>query len=64
MISELNASKRDAMLREAQKMLATEAVNGFLCQPVFPTIAREEVKGLWPSMPIVVNDLMSLSWGS
>jgi len=30
---------------------------------VFPTIARKEVKGLWPSMPIVVNDLAAISWG-
>jgi peptide/nickel transport system substrate-binding protein len=44
-------------------MLANDAVNGFLFQAVFPTVARKEVKGLWPNMPIVANDLAAISWG-
>jgi peptide/nickel transport system substrate-binding protein len=44
-------------------MLANEAVNGFLFQPQFPTVARKEVKGLWKDMPIFANDLSALSWG-
>ena len=55
--NEENKKRRADLLGDAQKMLATDAVNGFLYQAVFPTIARKEVKGLWPSMPIVVNDL-------
>ena len=59
---EANDGKRNALLGEAQKMLAADAVNGFLFQAVFPTVARKEVKGLWPSMPIVANDLAAISW--
>ena len=60
--NEENKKRRADLLGDAQKMLATDAVNGFLYQAVFPTIARKEVKGLWPSMPIVVNDLAAISW--
>jgi hypothetical protein len=28
-------------------MLATDAANGFMYQPQFPTIAKKGVKGLW-----------------
>jgi len=61
--SEPDEKKRNALLGEAQKMLANDAVNGFLFQAVFPTVARKEVKGLWPNMPIVANDLAAISWG-
>ena len=61
--NEENKKRRADLLADAQRMLATDAVNGFLYQAVFPTIARKEVKGLWPNMPIVVNDLAAISWG-
>lgn len=60
--NEENKKRRADLLGEAQKQLAADAVNGFLFQAVFPTIARKEVKGLWSSMPIVVNDLAAISW--
>lgn len=62
-LNEENRKRREDLLAEAQRHLAREAVNGFLYQAVFPTIARREVKGLWPAMPILVNDLAALSWG-
>jgi peptide/nickel transport system substrate-binding protein len=58
-----NAKDRAKLLGDAQKMLANDAVNGFLFQPQFPTVARKEVKGLWKDMPIFANDLSALSWG-
>lgn len=57
-----NAAERNKLLGDAQRMLATDAANGFMYQPVFPQIARKSVKGLWPQMPIFCNDLSSLSW--
>ena len=57
-----NAKDRAKLLGDAQKILATDAANGFLYQPQFPTIARKEVKGLWKDMPISCNDLAALSW--
>lgn len=58
-----NAQERTKLLGEAQRLLATDAANGFLFQPVFPSIAKKGVKGLWKDMPIFVNDLSALSWG-
>jgi peptide/nickel transport system substrate-binding protein len=57
-----NAKERDKLLGEAQKILANDAVNGFLFQPQFPTIARKEVKGLWKDMPISAIELSTMSW--
>ena len=57
-----NATERNKLLGDAQKLLATDAANGFLFQPQFPTIAKKNVKGLWKELPIFANDLSALSW--
>ena len=57
-----NPKDRAKLLGDAQKLLATDAANGFLFQPQSPTIAKKEVKGLWKDMPISANDLAALSW--
>lgn len=57
-----NPAERNKLLGDAQKLLATDAANGFLYQPQFPTVAKKGVKGLWKEMPIFVNDLSALSW--
>ncbi|CAN5315988.1 ABC transporter substrate-binding protein [soil metagenome] len=57
-----NAAERNKLLGDAQKILATDAANGFLFQPQFPTIAKKNVKGLWKELPIFANDLAALSW--
>ncbi|RYF30374.1 MAG: ABC transporter substrate-binding protein, partial [Comamonadaceae bacterium] len=58
-----NATERNKLLGDAQKLLAEDAANGFLFQPQFPVIAKRSVKGLWTQMPIFCNDLSALSWG-
>ena len=60
--STANPAERAKLLGDAQKLLATDAANGFLFQPQFPTIAKKGVKGLWKEMPIFANDLSALSW--
>jgi peptide/nickel transport system substrate-binding protein len=57
-----NAPERNRLLGEAQKILATDAANGFLFQPQLPTIAKKNVRGLWKELPIFANDLSALSW--
>jgi peptide/nickel transport system substrate-binding protein len=57
-----NQAERNKLMGEAQKMLATDAANGFLYQPQFPTIAKKNIKGLWKELPIFANDLGALSW--
>ena len=57
------AADRAKLLGDAQRMLANDAVNGFLFQPQWITIANKNIKGLWKDMPIFANDLSALSWG-
>ncbi len=57
-----NAAERLKLLGDAQRMLATDAANGFLYQPEFPTIAKKNVRGLWTALPIFANDLGALHW--
>jgi len=53
---------RAKLLSDAQRMLANDAVHGFLYQPQWITVANKNLKGLWKDMPIFVNDLSALSW--
>jgi len=53
---------RARLLGDAQRLLAEEAVHGFLYQPQWVTVANKNLKGLWKDMPIFVNDLSALSW--
>ena len=57
-----NAAERTKLLGDAQRLLATDAANGFLYQPEFPTIAKKNVRGLWTALPIFANDLGALHW--
>lgn len=54
---------RARLLGEAQRLLAEDAVHGFLYQPQWVTVANKNIKGLWKDMPVFVNDLSALSWG-
>ena len=56
------AADRAKLLGDAQRMLANDAVNGYLFQPQWITIANKNIKGLWKDMPIFANDLSALSW--
>ena len=53
---------RAKLLGDAQRMLANDAVHGFMYQPQWITVANKNLKGLWKDMPIFVNDLSALSW--
>lgn len=55
-------AERSRMLAAAQRMLANDAVNVFLYQPQWVTVAHKNVRGLWRNMPIFVNDLSALRW--
>ncbi|RYF82503.1 MAG: ABC transporter substrate-binding protein, partial [Comamonadaceae bacterium] len=55
-------TERAKLLGDAQRLLATDAANGFLYQPQWPTVAKKGVRGLWKDMPIFCNDLAALSW--
>ena len=56
------AADRAKLLGDAQRMLANEAVHGFLYQPQWITVAHKGLRGLWKDMPVFVNDVSALSW--
>lgn len=55
-------AERARLLGNAQRLLAEDAVNVFLYQPQWVTVAHRNLRGLWRDMPVFVNDLASLRW--
>ena len=53
---------RARLLGDAQRMLATDAVAGFLFQPQWITITNKKLKGVWKEVPQFENDFSSWSW--
>ena len=51
-----------ALPSDAQRLLAEDAVNGFLFQLPKITVQRKGLKGTWKNAPIFVNDLAAMSW--
>jgi len=57
-------AQRARHLAEAQRLLAQDCVHAFLYAPQFVTVARKNLQGLWQNMPIMVNDLSTMTWGA
>ena len=54
--------ERNRLMADAQRLVANEAVAAYLYQPTWITVAKAGVKGLWKDMPLLVNDVSSMSW--
>ena len=65
-IEELNLTSDDAkrteLYKQAQKILADDAVNGFLFELPKIGIWDAKVEGLWENSPIQANDLTKVKW--
>ncbi len=55
-------SERQTLMGDAQKIIATDAVNGYLFQLAALTVAKEGVQGLWANAPTAATDLTVVSW--
>jgi len=53
---------RAKLLGDAQRMLANDAVAGFLYQPQLISISSKKLKGMWKEVPQYANDLSGWSW--
>jgi peptide/nickel transport system substrate-binding protein len=66
LLDRINNTPREAdrlkLLGDAQRLIAQDAANVFLYQPLWLTVAKRSLKGLWTDMPVFVNDLAGLSW--
>lgn len=65
-IDELNRTSDDAgrseLYKQAQKILADDAVNGFLFELPKIGIWDAKLQGLWENSPIQANDLTKVKW--
>jgi peptide/nickel transport system substrate-binding protein len=57
-----NDADRARLLGDAQRMLATDAVAGFLYQPQLITVANKKLKGVWGQVPQFANDFSDWTW--
>ena len=55
-------AERAKLLGDAQRMLATDAVAGFMFQPQWVTITSKRLKGVWQEVPQFENDFSAWSW--
>ena len=55
-------AERYALMGEAQRKLADDAVNGFLFQLAKHGVWNAKVRGLWENSPVQANDLTEVSW--
>lgn len=58
----MDPAVRSKWLKEAQKKLANDAVNGFLFQLPKTTVMVKGIEGVWKNSPMFVNDMRSVSW--
>ncbi|THH35383.1 ABC transporter substrate-binding protein [Aliishimia ponticola] len=53
---------RTQLMGDAQKIIADDAVNGYLFQLAAITVAKAGVQGLWANAPTAAVDLTGISW--
>ncbi len=55
-------AKRNELLAKAQRVLAEDAVNGYLFQLAKLGVWRKGLKGLWHNSPVQANDVTGVRW--
>ena len=55
-------AKRNALLANAQQIIANDAVNGYLFQLAKLGVWRKGLKGLWRNSPVQANDVTGVRW--
>jgi peptide/nickel transport system substrate-binding protein len=53
---------RAALYGKAQKIIALDAVNGYLFQLARTGVQKKGLKGLWKNAPVQANDVTGVSW--
>ena len=59
---ETDQARRYELMREAQNVVAGDAVNGFLFQLAKAGVWDKRITGLWENSPVQANDLTGVSW--
>ena len=58
----LDPAKRKALYGDMQRVLAEDAVNGFLFQLPIVTVESAKLTGMWKNRPYQVNDVTGVRW--
>ena len=61
---ETNDQERSKILKNAQKLIADDYVNGYLFQLAKTGVANSKLVGLWKNSPTQANDLTGVSWSN
>jgi peptide/nickel transport system substrate-binding protein len=61
-VKEVDPDKRGELLKKAQKIIADDAVNGFLFQLVRVGIWNKNLVGMWENSPTPSIDMTGVSW--
>jgi peptide/nickel transport system substrate-binding protein len=61
-LSATDFAKRDELLKECQRIIARDAVNGFLYQLAKIGVWKKELAGMWENAPTPAIDLSNVSW--
>jgi peptide/nickel transport system substrate-binding protein len=61
-LSATDFAKRDALLKDAQRIIARDAVNGFLFQLAKIGVWKKDLVGLWENAPAPQLDLVGVYW--
>lgn len=68
LIATLNSTadpdQRQTLLQDAQRILASDYVNGYLFQLASLSVAKSEIKGLWEDLPTAAIPLNEISWAN
>jgi peptide/nickel transport system substrate-binding protein len=57
-----DAAERSRLAQQAQRMLADDAVVGFLFQLPQVAVLRRGIMGWWPNRPVQANDVTRVYW--
>jgi peptide/nickel transport system substrate-binding protein len=60
--TEADDARRFALMQDAQRFIADEAVHGFLFQLPKLGVARREIEGLWDNAPVLEQPLAGVRW--
>ncbi|VAW12516.1 ABC transporter, substrate-binding protein (cluster 5, nickel/peptides/opines) [hydrothermal vent metagenome] len=62
LVATADTAGRYALLGDAQRMIAEDAVNGYLFQLAKHGVWNARLKGLWENSPVQANDITGVSW--
>ncbi|MCF8466443.1 MAG: hypothetical protein K9G33_03495, partial [Sneathiella sp.] len=62
--SAVSMDDRSKLLKEAQKILAEDAVNGYLFELPRIIVVRKGLNGVWQDLPLFATDVARMSWSN